>query len=399
MSTVARNIRHISFWRAIVICLVNHSGLRHGWQTDKWIHCHWIQLVFDWFNLGQALVQSQTECTLSLRAFNPGSSHNNLVGHWTHIICRLCNALHWSFWIFVSIGKKHFFHQVLQSDVMIDDAVNYSTSVKSIKLNRGIIMNHHQLKRRDSVWLTSQQMTDLPTPTDEYNGWPDKIFQMLRYTIYRAISESDDAKGQKDAQSLVAGASNSSSSSSRSGSLTVRSHGVTTQIQQIITFQIQKAMDDVLSELALMEQAMYSQLQFDPVMRPANHQYFYAWHEAVIGVRRQFVSVIQKKSTRFKTWKPCCRNWNKKGGQPTRTYNVWLRSTTMWRVGFGNLSRGSSRRALLTLILICVTIACFRLQSWLIRTGSGWSISVHLKKLSLKCVPSFGKCFNMRQFL
>jgi hypothetical protein len=114
---------------------------------------------------------------------------------------------------------------------MIDDAVNYSTSVKSIKLNRGGIMNHHQLKRRDSVWLTSQQMTDLPTPTDEYNGWPDKIFQMLRYTIYRAISESDDAKGQKDAQSLVAGASNSSSSSSRSGSLTVRSHGVTTQIQ------------------------------------------------------------------------------------------------------------------------------------------------------------------------
>ena len=174
-------------------------------------------------------------------------------------------------------------------------------------------MNHHQLKRRDSVWLTSQQMTDLPTPTDEYNGWPDKIFQMLRYTIYRAISESDDAKGQKDAQSLVAGASNSSSSSSRSGSLTVRSHGVTTQIQQIITFQIQKAMDDVLSELALMEQAMYSQLQFDPVMRPANHQYFYAWHEAVIGVRRQFVSVIQKKSTRFKTWKALLQELEQKG--------------------------------------------------------------------------------------
>ena len=83
----------------------------------------------------------------------------------------------------------------------------------------------------------SQQMTGLPTPTDEYNGWHDKIRQMLRYTIYRAISESADAKGQKDAQSLVAGASNSrvagasnsSSSSLRSGSLTVRSHAVTTQ--------------------------------------------------------------------------------------------------------------------------------------------------------------------------
>jgi hypothetical protein len=56
-----------------------------------------------------------------------------------------------AFGFFVLIGKKTFFHQVLQSDVMIDDAVNYSTSVKSIKLNRGIIMNHHQLKRRDSV--------------------------------------------------------------------------------------------------------------------------------------------------------------------------------------------------------------------------------------------------------
>jgi len=153
-------------------------------------------------------------------------------------------------------------------------------------------------------------MTDLPTPTDAYNGWPDKIFQMLRYTIYRAISESDDAKEQNDAQSLVAGGSNSSSSSSsRSGSLTVRSHGVTTQIQQAI----KKAMDDVLSELALMEQAMYSQFEFDPVMRPANHQYFYAWHEAVIGVRRQFASVFQKKSTRFKTWKALLQELEQNG--------------------------------------------------------------------------------------
>ena len=172
---------------------------------------------------------------------------------------------------------------------------------ESIKLIKP--RHHHesscQLKRRDSVWLTSQQMTDLPTPTDAYNGWPDKISQMLRYTIYRAISESDDAKGQNDAQSLVAGASNSSSSSS-----TVRSHGVTTQ-----AFQIQKAMDDVLFELALMDQVMLSlsqsQFEFDPVMRPANH--FYAWHEAVVGVRKQFVSEFQMKKstvtvTRFKTW-------------------------------------------------------------------------------------------------
>ena len=154
-------------------------------------------------------------------------------------------------------------------------------------------------------------MTDLPTPTDAYNGWPDKIFQMLRYTIYRAISESDDAKGQNDAQSLVAGASNSSSSSSRSGSLTVRSHGVTTQQ----AFQIQKAMDDVLFELALMDQAMHSQFEFDPDMRPANHPYFYAWHEAVVGVRKQFVSeFLQKKSsTRFKTWKALLQELEQKG--------------------------------------------------------------------------------------
>ena len=153
-------------------------------------------------------------------------------------------------------------------------------------------------------------MTDLPTPTDAYNGWPDKISQMLRYTIYRAISESDDAKGQNDAQSLVAGASNSSSSSS-----TVRSHGVTTQ-----AFQIQKAMDDVLFELALMDQVMLSlsqsQFEFDPVMRPANH--FYAWHEAVVGVRKQFVSEFQMKKstvtvTRFKTWKALLQELEQKG--------------------------------------------------------------------------------------
>ena len=93
----------------------------------------------------------------------------------------------------------------------------------------------------------------------------------------------------------------------------MRSHGVTTQIQQAITFQIQKAMDDVLFELALMEQAMYSQFEFDPVMRPANHPYFYAWHEAVIGVRKQFVSEFQKKSTRFKTWKALLQELEQKG--------------------------------------------------------------------------------------
>jgi hypothetical protein len=48
-------------------------------------------------------------------------------------------------------------------------------------------------------------------------------------------------------------------------------------------------------------------------MRPANHQYFYAWHEAVIGVRRQFASVFQKKSTRFKTWKALLQELEQKG--------------------------------------------------------------------------------------
>ena len=173
-------------------------------------------------------------------------------------------------------------------------------------------------------------MTDLPPTSDEFNGWTDRIFQMLRYTIYRAISESDDAKGH--AQPLVAAASSSSSSSSRSGQkdapgasnssrsssagrLSVRSHGVTNQIQQAVTIQqqIQKAIDDVLFETKLMEQAMHAQFESDPIMRPENHPYFYAWHDAVLGVRKQFVSEVQKKSTRFKTWKDLLQELEQKG--------------------------------------------------------------------------------------
>ena len=54
-------------------------------------------------------------------------------------------------------------------------------------------------------------------------------------------------------------------------------------------------MDDVLFELALIEQAMYLQLARD--LRPASQPYFYyAWHEAVKDVSRQFVSDFLLKS-------------------------------------------------------------------------------------------------------
>ena len=58
-------------------------------------------------------------------------------------------------------------------------------------------------------------------------GFRDEIRQILKYTTYRAISESDDAKGQKDCLLSIidssASKSRSSSSSSGSGSLIVRS--------------------------------------------------------------------------------------------------------------------------------------------------------------------------------
>ena len=57
-------------------------------------------------------------------------------------------------------------------------------------------------------------------------GFRDEIRQILKYTTYRAISESDDAKGQNRSLSIIdssASKSRSSSSSSGSGSLIVRS--------------------------------------------------------------------------------------------------------------------------------------------------------------------------------
>lgn len=144
---------------------------------------------------------------------------------------------------------------------------------------------------------------------------PDEIKQILRYTVYRAISESDDAKGQNDCSiSLVAAASSSRNSSarSRSRSLTVRSCGKTSEIQQAMTFQIQKAMEEIVTEFELLEQAMY--LQIDPYMsKPKGHPYFYVWHDAAVDVRIQFVSLFQKKSRRFKTWKAFLQELEQKG--------------------------------------------------------------------------------------
>lgn len=151
-------------------------------------------------------------------------------------------------------------------------------------------------------------------------GFRDEIRQILKYTTYRAISESDDAKGQNRSLSIIdssASKSRSSSSSSGSGSLIVRSCGNTTEIQklqQAITFQIQKAMDNILTEFGLMEQAMHLQIE------SPGHPFFYFWHDAVITVRLQFVSCFQKK--KFKTWKALVQELEQKGGQPNRTYNV-----------------------------------------------------------------------------
>ena len=72
-------------------------------------------------------------------------------------------------------------------------------------------------------------------------------------------------------------------------------------------------MDDVLFELALIEQVMYLQLARD--LRPASQPYFYyAWHEAVKDVSRQFVSDFLLKSiTRFKTWNDLLQELEQKG--------------------------------------------------------------------------------------
>ena len=142
-------------------------------------------------------------------------------------------------------------------------------------------------------------------------GFRDEIRQILKYTTYRAISESDDAKGQNRSLSIIdssASKSRSSSSSSGSGSLIVRSCGNTTEIQklqQAITFQIQKAMDNILTEFGLMEQAMHLQIE------SPGHPFFYFWHDAVITVRLQFVSCFQKK--KFKTWKALVQELEQKG--------------------------------------------------------------------------------------
>ena len=142
-------------------------------------------------------------------------------------------------------------------------------------------------------------------------GFRDEIRQILKYTTYRAISENDDVTGQKDCSSSIildASASKSRSSSSGSGSLTVRSCGNTTEIQkiqQVITFQIQKAMDNILTEFGLMEHAMYLQIE------SPGHPFFYFWHDAVIDVRLQFVSFFLKKI--FKTWKALLQELEQKG--------------------------------------------------------------------------------------
>lgn len=160
-------------------------------------------------------------------------------------------------------------------------------------------------------------MVDRATTSDlQYPpGFHDDIKRLLRYTVYRAISQSDDAKAEKDCSIPVVAASSNSSARSRLRGLTVRSSGKTTQAQtrqsMSTTFQIQKAKDKILTEFEFLEEAMF--FQIDPNMNePKGHPYFYVWHDAAVSVRLQCVP-FQKKSRRFKTWKGLLRELEQKG--------------------------------------------------------------------------------------
>ena len=176
-------------------------------------------------------------------------------------------------------------------------------------------------------------------------GFRDEIRQILKYTTYRAISESDDAKGQNRSLSIIdssASKSRSSSSSSGSGSLIVRSCGNTTEIQklqQAITFQIQKAMDNILTEFGLMEQAMHLQIE------SPGHPFFYFWHDAIITVRLQFVSCFQKK--KFKTWKALVQELEQKGWstkQDIQCVTQMHNEVTQWVLQLDSESESSNLR-------------------------------------------------------
>lgn len=158
-------------------------------------------------------------------------------------------------------------------------------------------------------------MTDCDITSDMryLPGFHDDFAKMLKYTIYRAISESDDAKQtQKILVPVASSSGNSSSSRARSRSGTVRSYGKTNEVQQAVAFKIQQAMDNIVTELELMEQAMY--LQIDPHMAtPPGHPWFMEWHNMTVEVRVQFVLLFQKKSKKLRTWTALLQDLEQKG--------------------------------------------------------------------------------------
>lgn len=149
-------------------------------------------------------------------------------------------------------------------------------------------------------------------------GYRENMKQLLRYTVYRAISQSDDAKAEKDCSIPVVADSSNSSARSRSRGFTVRSSGKPNQAQTQLrvrqlstTFQIQKALDEIVTEFQLLEEAIY--FQINPFMNePSGHPYFHVWHDAAVTVRSE-VEPFQKKSKRFKTWKGLLQELEQKG--------------------------------------------------------------------------------------